>query len=403
MIHQLFTAFREAIVNIRSHLLHTVLSTLGIIIGVASLVAILSLIDGMEQFARDQISSTTSLNALSLDPEFYRTNNGVRIRKDSTSAIGRTEFNELRATFPAHTRSTLIWQSSEEISKDSSKYGAELTAVDGHFLRTLDIAHGTFPDTASFMGGGAVCLVSETLATAMHLSLPLNGQTSIQVHGHTLKVAAIFREKQPSSRLIFPAALLAETDFRNHPPQVAVVASHVEQVPDLEKSIRAWLASQQHPVPGDYAVHSNEGRVAQAAQGFRLFRIIMGLIVGISVLVGGVGIMNVLVIAVTERTREIGLRKAVGAHRRDIVLQFLAESITVSVFGSLIGLFAGIAGTMITVPIIKAITKVPFQANYTLNTLVVIVVVAILTGIVFGTYPALKAARLDPVDAIRHE
>ena len=129
----------------------------------------------------------------------------------------------------------------------------------------------------------------------------------------------------------------------------------------------------------------------------------MGLIVGISVVVGGIGIMNVLLISITERTVEIGIRKAVGANRRDIVFQFLAESITVSAFGSLIGLAFGIAVTAAAVPIVASVTEIPFYAIYTWNTLIVTGTLAIILGIVFGTYPAMRAARLDPVEAIRRE
>jgi putative ABC transport system permease protein len=119
--------------------------------------------------------------------------------------------------------------------------------------------------------------------------------------------------------------------------------------------------------------------------------------------VGGIGVMNVLLISVTERTAEIGIRKATGANRRDIMLLFLSESITVSAFGSFLGLVLGVLGTMVIIPIIKAITEVPFQAAYTWNTFLVITVLSILVGIVFGTYPAIRASRLNPVEAIRHE
>ncbi|HNH61919.1 MAG TPA: FtsX-like permease family protein, partial [Cyclobacteriaceae bacterium] len=134
-----------------------------------------------------------------------------------------------------------------------------------------------------------------------------------------------------------------------------------------------------------------------------LFKIIMGLIVGISVVVGGVGVMNVLLISVTERTTEIGIRKAVGANRRDIILLFLSESVTVSAFGSVLGLIFGTLFTMAAIPIVKAITKIPFQAAYTFDTFFLIAIIAIIVGIVFGTYPAVRASRLDPVEAIRHE
>jgi putative ABC transport system permease protein len=127
------------------------------------------------------------------------------------------------------------------------------------------------------------------------------------------------------------------------------------------------------------------------------------LIVGISVVVGGIGVMNVLLISVTERTAEIGIRKATGANRRDIVLLFLSESITVSAFGSFLGLTFGILITMAVIPIVRALTDVPFQAAYTLNTVLLVSVISILVGVVFGTYPAIRASKLNPVDAIRHE
>ncbi len=130
---------------------------------------------------------------------------------------------------------------------------------------------------------------------------------------------------------------------------------------------------------------------------------VLGLIVGISVVVGGIGVMNVLLISVTERTAEIGIRKAVGANRRDIILLFLSESITVSAFGSFLGLVFGVGATMIIIPIVKSVTKVPFQAAYTLNTFVIIAIISLLVGIIFGTYPALRASKLDPVEAIRLE
>jgi putative ABC transport system permease protein len=113
--------------------------------------------------------------------------------------------------------------------------------------------------------------------------------------------------------------------------------------------------------------------------------------------------MNVLLISVTERTREIGIRKALGARKKDIVLQFLAESLTISAIGSILGLIFGILFTSGTVPIVRHITEMPFEAVYTWKTFVIIAIVSILIGIIFGTFPAYKAARLDPVDAIRHE
>ncbi|HEY4650079.1 MAG TPA: FtsX-like permease family protein, partial [Pontibacter sp.] len=192
-------------------------------------------------------------------------------------------------------------------------------------------------------------------------------------------------------------------ELKADPPRMLFEVDDVDQVQAFKKDAERWLKTHVAKDTTDFRVITNEGRVEQAAKGFLLFRIVMGLIVGISVVVGGIGVMNVLLISVNERTVEIGVRKAMGAKKRDILLQFLAESVTVSLLGSLLGLVLGVLFAMGAAPVVKALTDVPFQAAFTLNTLMVITIIAVVVGIVFGTYPATRAARLNPVDAIRRE
>jgi len=224
----------------------------------------------------------------------------------------------------------------------------------------------------------------------------------LNVKGNNLSIVAVVNDGGTEPRIAIPITLLSKSDLQAAPPQVVVEAVDVLDVQPLKTDIIAWL-EETFEVNDGFTVGTNDARIAQAEQGFLLFRIIMGLIVGISVVVGGIGIMNVLLISITERTVEIGIRKAVGANRRDIVFQFLAESITVSAFGSLVGLALGVSITAIAVPVVSSITEIPFYAIYTWNTLVVTGVLALVLGITFGTYPAMRAARLDPVDAIRRE
>jgi putative ABC transport system permease protein len=219
----------------------------------------------------------------------------------------------------------------------------------------------------------------------------------------TLRIAGVVQGDAKNPQVIFPFTLLTNNQIKSSPPELILNAKAVEDVPVLKEELVHWLQGEFGNGKDDFQLSTNELRVQQAMQGFLLFRVVMGMIVGISVLVGGIGVMNVLLISVTERTVEIGIRKAVGANKRDIILQFLAESVTVSAFGSFLGLVLGVLGTMIMVPVIKALTHVPFQAAYTLNTLSVIAVISLLTGVIFGTYPAMRAARLDPVEAIRRE
>jgi putative ABC transport system permease protein len=144
-------------------------------------------------------------------------------------------------------------------------------------------------------------------------------------------------------------------------------------------------------------------RLVAMNQGILVFKILMGAFTAVSLIVGGIGIMNVLLAAVAERTKEIGVRKAAGARRRDIIVQFLAESVVISLAGAIIGAIMGIAGAYLVTYIMRTQTMAQVYAAVTWQTLSVAMGAAILVGLVFGTYPAIKAANLSPVDAMRYE
>ena len=406
MLKKIFISFLLALNNIRSHFFHTLLSVLGIVIGVGALVAILSLIDGMEEYARDQITNTTSLKAIVIRPEPYTRVDGINIRKDSVSYINHEAFLSLRKSLSRPAKFYLNNSNGHQVTleDDTLKTAAYATAVWG-FDSEQNVLHGEKLTEGDFENGLPEAIVSEHFAKTLMREGDISTLVSrtLNVGTKKLRVIGVLKPAEPKrSQIFFPIKALSDDDLKKNPPQCVIMAENVEDVMKLKEEAMAWLKSRFHH-SSDFSVATNDLRVEQAAKGFQLFRVIMGLIVGISVLVGGIGVMNVLLISVTERTAEIGVRKAVGANKRDIVLQFLSESITISVFGSLIGLVLGVLGTMAFVPIVKAITEIPFQAAYTWNTIIVIAVLAVVVGVVFGTYPALRAARLDPVEAIRHE
>ncbi|MBX9929142.1 MAG: FtsX-like permease family protein [Gemmatimonadaceae bacterium] len=171
----------------------------------------------------------------------------------------------------------------------------------------------------------------------------------------------------------------------------------------VDFTIQEWLANRYGRWERRVKVETSASRLEQAQRAMLTFKLFMGAITGISLVVGGIGIMNVLLASVTERTREIGVRKAIGARRRDLLYQFLAESVAISGFGALIGLALGIGVTTVVTAIVRARTEAALQPGFSLSSLLVVAVSAIGVGIVFGIYPALRAARLSPIDAIRHE
>jgi putative ABC transport system permease protein len=405
MFRNLFNSFALAFANIRSNVLHTFLSVLGIVIGVAALVSILSLIDGMEEFARDQISQTTSLNAIIIQTEVYKRVNEVRIRKDSISIIDYERFKQLTANLSKsakpHIRATA---SGEATLASGKKIGALLLATSTTHEPTCVVAAGSTFSEEDLIAKNNYAVVNHAFLKAVGLNEATALETIITLNNKPHIIKGILQEDAVNTpKIYFPITTLSETELQATPPEIILEAEKTEEIPALKTDINAWLEKHDKDAKQNFRVITNEFRIEQATKGFLLFRVIMGLIVGISVLVGGIGVMNVLLISVTERTAEIGIRKATGANRRDIMLLFLSESITVSAFGSFLGLVLGVLGTMVIIPIIKAITEVPFQAAYTWNTFFVITTLSILVGIVFGTYPAIRASRLNPVEAIRHE
>jgi putative ABC transport system permease protein len=402
MIRRLSQSFLLAFSNIRSNFFHTFLSVLGIVIGVGALVSILSLIDGMEEFARNQITQTTSVNAIIVQTNAHRDVNGVRLRKDTFSIIDYDHFSALRGTLTKPVRGVLKTSLSAEVKIDSQKIG----------VYAWPTATRVRNDTAKFTGSlyteeevkarQMVVVVNQAFADASKMNHKELIGKSILFRDLKLTITGIVHEsKNKTPQIYFPITLLSEKDLRDHPPELFFDAAKTEDIPTLKTEIKSWLDKKY--ATDNFTIVTNDFRVEQAAQGFLLFKVIMGLIVGISVIVGGVGVMNVLLISVTERTTEIGIRKAVGANNRDIVLLFLSESITVSAFGSFIGLIFGTLFTMAAIPIVKSLTKIPFQASYTIDTFLIISIIAVLVGVVFGTYPAIRASKLDPVEAIRHE
>jgi putative ABC transport system permease protein len=405
MFRRIVQSFLLAVHNMRSSFFHTLLSVLGIVIGVGALVSILSLIDGMEKYAKEQIASTTSVNMISINSDAYKRVENITIRKDSVTFLQYTDFVALQAALSRPASSYLFQRVARELSLDGDtvKAAAHTTGVVG--LKADSVLAGRTLTDEDLELNNQVCVLTESIAKTLSQKSDIRsviGRKLIAGDDSLTIVGVIDLKHARGPEVFFPFSLITTASLQQNLPQGVIEAENVEDVPILKEDISTFLAKH-YTAKHDFKIATNEFRVSQAAKGFQLFRIIMGLIVGISVVVGGVGVMNVLLISVTERTAEIGIRKAMGANRRDIILLFLAESITISSFGSFLGVIFGVLFTMIAIPIVKALTEIPFQAAYTLNTFLVISGIAILVGISFGTYPAIRASRLNPVDAIRHE
>ena len=399
---------RVGVQTLQQSPLHTLLSTLGIVVGVASLVAILSLGDGMERFAREQIESTTDLQLVVVTPRTTEVIDGIQVLKQSYPTIEPRHVTALQQEMGPRAAVTLALVRGSQVGvPDGRSAGAILTGTTPSALAVSgdSLIAGRFLETADTFSDDGRAVLTTVLARKIDSLAPpasLVGRT-VLVDGSPVEVIGVVRPRRAGSPTLFvPLGSALLTGRVRRPASLLAKATRIEEVSAVRAELEGWLA-QEFGSENDFDVVTNDVRVGQAQRGVLLFKLVMGAITGISIVVGGIGIMNVLLVSITQRTREIGVRRATGARRRDIMVQFLAESIAISGAGSFLGLALGFATIFTVVPIVRRLTEVPFQAGFSVSTVMVAVIAAIAVGVLFGTYPAWRAANLSPVDAIRHE
>jgi putative ABC transport system permease protein len=416
--------------TLRANPVRTLLSTLGVVMGAASLVGVLSAGDGAELFARRQIERL-GLQAVAVLPRTSDLVDGLNIPRASFPIFTIDHAKSLTARVgpsSAVALATTAGMGTFVTKAGGPPHAATVVGVYGSLdalLGGVAVAHGRFLTTDEMTGEGTVAVVSNNLArelagdrspvSVLAMPLLLQGRpwTIVGVldevaNQRTFAVMVPLGSAQMATLPGVPASSTGPGGPSRVPGvrSFLVRAPRIEDVLSVQAQVESWADVTDPRWRKDSQVTINSQgveRLRQINQGMLIFKLLMGSFAGISLVVGGIGIMNVLLAAVAERTREIGLRKAAGARRRDIIVQFLSESVIISLAGAILGAVVGFSASLGITAFIRWRTSSPLYAAFTWQTFAVSMGTAIAVGLIFGVYPALKAARLSPVDAIRYE
>jgi putative ABC transport system permease protein len=399
--------------SLRHHALRSFLAMLGIIFGVGAVIAMLSIGAGAEREALQVIDAMGLRNIVVKDKRFDRENELQEIRRKSAGLSAR-DAAALRDAVPGVERVVAkIEVEPWKVLSPSGRAKPRVLGVSAEYpeLVKLRLREGRFFDTHDEETYAAVCVIGDEVRRELFGFGPALGRP-VKVNEEWLTVVGILapgavkREIQGvtlegTANDVYVPVTTAERRFNRPPlksPLDELVVSMAPGTPVQESSavVRTML-DRLHGGAADYTITVPEALLEQSRRTQRLFDIVMGAIAGISLLVGGIGIMNIMLATVLERTREIGVRRAMGARQVDIRNQFVLEAFAITVTGGLLGIAMGLA-------IAKGVA---FYAGWstivTPWSIALSVGVSVAVGLVFGSYPALRAARLDPVEALRYE
>ncbi len=399
---------------LRANPLRTLLSTTGVVIGVAALVAAFAITDGVSVWSRELIMRESSVQDVTVSAITSVTVNGRQLPVRGFPVLGTDDAEAARREVPGVIRSAVTLTGTARAEYLGRRASVLLTASSaglGEFAALVPEAGRFFTD-AEVAHGAAVVVLGH------HLARELAGARDAQwLVGRRITMGGQRREvigvltappEGDTSDFVAFAPLrsgmgMLEPGSAPRVPTLRLKARSIEAVDTLRTSTLDWLATRYGARVEKLRVAVANQQLANTRQAMRLTKVLLGMLVGLILAVGGIGIMNVLLAAVAERTREIGIRKAVGARARDIQTQFLVESLTVTGAGAAVGFVAGLALAFGGTAIFRHFLGSNIHPVVRLETALLAVTSAMIVGLAFGTYPARRAARLSPVDAIARE
>ncbi len=399
-----FNAFILALREIRRNITRAFLTVIGVVIGVAAVVTMVTLGRGATEMVKSQISNLGS-NLMILRPGQGWGQWGAPLFSLNDVQAVREQVSGVRAAAPlAMGNAPAVFM---ENVRNTDYQGTTPEYFD---IAGWKLSEGRFFDQDDLRKGAAVCVIGETIRKELFGSVPAVGQkirlrkTSLMVIGVTAVKGQGGFGDDLDDNIILPITTMQRRLAGLPPPQninqIQIAGIDEQSCAGVLADLTLLMRERRNLVENEqnnFSVVDTRMIAETMSSSTRIMTSLLGTVAGVSLLVGGIGIMNVMLVSVTERTREIGIRLAIGARARDVMLQFLVEAVTLSWVG-------GLAGILVAYGLCHSLAKVvgaPFVFDPKINLIAFVFSAAI--GIIFGFMPARRAASLDPIEALRHE
>jgi putative ABC transport system permease protein len=409
-----FQTLRTSLEAVRSHRLRSVLTVVGIMIGIAAVILTVGLGQGAQNQVKSAIDSLGT-NLLTVTPGSTTSSSGIRqgfgtastlTLSDANALASKTVAPDIKAVAPVVARSESL---SDDVNSSTWTTTVVGTNVSWQTVRNRSVTQGRFLDGQDIADHAAVAVIGSDTASELFSGQDPVGQT-VNVNGVPLTIVGVLNSVGNSSsttgsnqddQLILPISTATERIFPTSSlnsillqANSAGALSSAYQEADAELLALHGITD---AASADFTIQSESSLVSTATSVDRTLTVLLGGVAGISLLVGGIGVMNIMLVSVTERIREIGLRKALGAKPSAIRRQFLLEASVLGLSGGAVGAVLAVLGTRF----LPGAIGYPIAMSVPATALAIGVAIAI--GLVFGVYPASRAARLAPIDALRNE